>query len=257
MHLFLFSKNVEIGCVDSENHTKKKKTSASMNMHGVFLHVMADALGSIAVIISALIIKFVPHDPDEKKHWTVYIDPTLSVVIVIIISISTVPLFRDTTSILLQTIPKHLGVDDVKVELMKKIPEIDNVHELHIWRLTDEKVIASAHLHRKSLDNYMIVAEKVKHFFHSIGIHSLTIQYEHIEDEQQTPSFLPVDTIKFDDGCLLRCRTDACQKQRCCTIRSTPSNNSLAVGNVLRNETVSDRHQHDNPIFIESIATEN
>ena len=60
--------------------------------------------------ISALTIKFVPHDPEDTKHWTVYIDPTLSIIIVIIITISALPLFKDTSYILLQTIPSHLEI---------------------------------------------------------------------------------------------------------------------------------------------------
>ena len=195
---------------------KKKEKQASMNMHGVFLHVLADALGSVVVIISALIIKFVPHNPEDKKHWTVYIDPILSMIIIIIITISTIPLFRDTSFILLQTIPKHLEVRRIKADLLQAVPDISSIHELHIWRLTDEKIIASAHLQRKTLSNYMLVAEKVKTFFHSIGIHSVTMQYECDEEDEQQASLLPSD-------CLLRCENDACETQTCCTRTSARS----------------------------------
>ncbi|CAF4400572.1 unnamed protein product [Adineta steineri] len=146
--------------VDAEKESKPKK-KASMNMHGVFLHVMGDALGSVAVIISALLIKFVPHEPENTKHWTVYIDPILSIIIVIIITISSIPLFKDTTYILLQSIPKHLEINQIKSQLLEAIPEINGIHELHIWSLTNEKIIASAHINRSSLSNYMVVAAKV------------------------------------------------------------------------------------------------
>ena len=229
---------------------EKKKKSASMNMHGVFLHVLADALGSVVVIISALIIKLVPHDPADRKHWTVYIDPTLSVAIVIIISISTISLFRETSSILLQTIPKHLEIQHIKSELLQNVPEITSIHELHIWRLTNEKIIASAHLHRKTLMDYMVVAEKVKKFFHSIGIHSVTIQYECDDDEQQTALTYPGSLSKMSGDCLLRCRTDACESQTCCTITSARSN---TLSNSEHGENVSSTHPHqyDNPLQTE------
>ncbi|CAF1053385.1 unnamed protein product [Adineta ricciae] len=211
-----------------EKQTSKKK--ASMNMHGVFLHVLADALGSVVVIISALIIKFVPHDKTDNKHWTVYIDPSLSVIIVIIITISTIPLFRDTSSILLQTVPKHLEVQRIKSELLEAVPEISSVHELHIWRLTDEKIIASAHLHRKTLANYMSVADKVKKFFHLIGIHSVTMQYECDDDYHQTPTLhrTSFSETKIAGDCLLRCDDNACDTQTCCTIVSARSNTLLS-----------------------------
>lgn len=214
--------------IDMKETTTKKP---SMNMHGVFLHVLADALGSVVVIISALIIKFVPRDPDNLKHWTVYIDPILSVIIVIIITISTIPLFRDTTSILLQTIPKHLQIHRIKSELLSAVPEIDSIHELHIWRLTNEKIIASAHLHRQTLDNYMPVADQVKEFFHSLGIHSVTMQYE---CEEEAPSHLSHRTeseSKLAGDCLLRCENDACDTQTCCTLISARSETVLSETN--------------------------
>jgi len=228
----------------NEKETKTKK-KASMNMHGVFLHVLADALGSVVVIISALIIKFVPHEPDDKKHWTVYIDPTLSVIIVIIITISTIPLFRDTTSILLQTIPKNLEIHRIKSQLLQTIPDISSIHELHVWRLTDEKVVATAHLHRKTLANYMLVAEKVKEFFHSIGIHSVTMQYE-CEDDQQTLLLSQNNSnsqSKIAGDCLLRCENNACDTQTCCTITSA------------RSETLLNSH-NDNPLQTQQIVTD-
>ena len=206
-------------------------------MHGVFLHVLADALGSVVVIISALIIKFVPHDLENKKHWTVYIDPCLSLIIIIIITISTIPLFKETSYILLQTIPKYLEVNQIKYQLLENVPEINGIHELHIWRLTDEKVIATAHLNRKDLSNYMFVAEKVKKFFHSIGIHSVTIQYEcdeniltidphttrttTITSEQSNNSN---DANKIAGDCLLRCENAECDTQTCCTIDADRTN---------------------------------
>lgn len=212
----------------NEKEKPESKKKASMNMHGVFLHVLADALGSVVVIISALIIKFVPHDQTDKKHWTVYIDPTLSIIIVIIITISTIPLFRDTTLILLQTIPKNLEIHRIKTELLETIPDISSIHELHVWRLTDEKIIASAHLHRKTLANYMSVADKVKKFFHSIGIHSITMQYE-FEDNQQIPllSTNIDEQTKIIGDCLLRCDDNACDTQTCCTIKSARSETLL------------------------------
>lgn len=200
-----------------------------MNMHGVFLHVLADALGSVVVIISALLIKFVPHDPQNTKHWTIYIDPVLSIIIVIIITISTIPLFKNTSYILLQTIPKHLEIDRIKAQLLETIPEIHGIHELHVWRLTDEKIIASAHLSRTNLSDYMAVADKVKKFFHSIGIHSVTIQYEYDDQTQTmiTGRKNADDEKKIVGDCLLRCEGDECDGQTCCTKSSDRTNTVL------------------------------
>ena len=63
-------------------------TSAQLNMRGVFLHVLGDALGSVVVIISALIIMFI------EKSWRFYVDPALSLIIVFIIISTTIPLCK-------------------------------------------------------------------------------------------------------------------------------------------------------------------
>lgn len=76
------------GIVDHQNQQQQKRPTRNMNMHGVFLHVLADALGSVIVIISALIVQYT----DWK--YNVYVDPALSVIMVIIISHSTIPLCK-------------------------------------------------------------------------------------------------------------------------------------------------------------------
>jgi zinc transporter 1 len=251
--------------MDDDKANKSKKKKASMNMHGVFLHVLADALGSIVVIISALLIKFVPHDPTDVKHWTSYIDPTLSIIIVTIITISTIPLFKETSYILLQTIPRHIEINQIKAQLLENVPEINGIHELHVWRLTNEKIIASAHLNRKNLSNYMSVADKVQKFFHSIGIHSITIQYEcecdnDIKSNNQQPSTTtvsyrtnnnPNDENKIAGDCLLRCENDECDTQTCCTKDSDRT--SILLNNNNNNNTmevfaISQPDQNENPL---------
>ena len=225
---------------DEQKKKPKKKKSASMNMQGVFLHVLADALGSVVVIISSLIIKFVPHDPENKKHWTVYVDPTLSLLIVIIITISTIPLLKQTTYVLLQTVPNNIQVNSLKEKLLEEIPEIEGIHDLHIWRLNSNAIIATAHLRRKSLTDYMTVATKVKKFFHSAGIHSTTIQYESEIDEQEK-------------DCLLYCPDESCESHTYCSkdlsrtdvISKTTNNNQQQHVNI----EIGHNHAHSNQGF--------
>ena len=88
-----------------EKKEKKKKETASdnMNIRGVFLHVLADALGSIVVIISAGVILGTdpPADPEAIDPRN-YVDPALSIILVAIILASTWPLLRDSSHILMQ-----------------------------------------------------------------------------------------------------------------------------------------------------------
>ncbi|KMQ93296.1 zinc transporter 1, partial [Lasius niger] len=76
--------------------------ASQMNMRGVFLHVLSDALGSVIVIVSALIVWL------TKWKYRFYIDPALSLLLVILILRSVWPLLQESALILLQTVPTHI-----------------------------------------------------------------------------------------------------------------------------------------------------
>lgn len=88
---------------------------------------------------------------------------------------------KESCLILLQTVPKEIEVSKLKKDLVKKISGVHNVHELHIWKLTGRKIIATAHVTCHNSAEYMQVALEIKEFFHKKGIHSTTIQPEFID----------------------------------------------------------------------------
>ncbi|GFQ90425.1 zinc transporter 1 [Trichonephila clavata] len=184
-----------------DKSTKKEPVSSSqMNMHGVFLHVLADALGSVIVIISALIIWL------TDWSYRYYVDPALSVFMVCLIMNSTWPLLKDSAMILLQTVPTHIQVDYLQNKLLHEIDGVLAVHEFHVWQLAGERIVASAHICCRNLTDYMTIAERVKEFFHNEGIHSTTIQ----------PEFVTMNDIKADN-CALDCPVSTnCSPQTCC-----------------------------------------
>jgi len=188
----------------------------NMNISGVFLHVMADALGSVVVLISASVIWLT-----EWEH-RFYLDPLLSLLIVVIISVSTWPLLRDSTLILLNSIPPHIDLLELERNLISSIDGVSNIHELHVWRLVGRRVVASCHLEILAQDSsedpvshHMRVAREIKEFFHKEGIHSTTIQLEY------SPG---------SDGCQLECpkkeEVEAlsidCIESSCCRERAYP-----------------------------------
>ncbi|BES91013.1 Cation efflux family [Nesidiocoris tenuis] len=184
------------------------ESSESMNMRGIFLHVLADALGSVIVIASALVVWL------TNWEYKYYMDPALSIVMVVLIFRSLWPLLRDSSLILLQTVPTHIHVDAIEKKLLDKVDGVLAVHEFHIWQLAGDRIIASAHIRCRNLSEYMKIAEKVKEFFHNEGIHSTTIQ----------PEFIEIDNIATDPGvqpdvdCVLDCpKTDKpCTFSTCC-----------------------------------------
>ncbi|CAL8081432.1 unnamed protein product [Orchesella dallaii] len=182
-------------------------SASQMNMRGVFLHIMADALGSVIVIISALIIWL------TEWEYKTYVDPCLSVFLVVLILYSVWPLLQESAMILLQTVPTHIQIDELQRKLIREVEGVIAVHEFHIWQLAGDRIIASAHIRCRNLADYIRIAEKVKEFFHNEGIHSTTIQPEFVE---QYPD---VDQLGVND-CYLSCSDPAsatsCAANTCC-----------------------------------------
>uniref|UniRef100_A0A182Y2U9 Zinc transporter 1 n=1 Tax=Anopheles stephensi TaxID=30069 RepID=A0A182Y2U9_ANOST len=201
------------------SHHGHSHDSSQMNMRGAFLHVLSDALGSVVVIISALIVKFT----DWK--YKLYMDPALSVLLVALILNSVWPLLRESALILLQTVPTHIQVDAIQRRLLEKVDGVLAVHEFHVWQLAGDRIIASAHIRCRNLSEYMKIAERVKEFFHNEGIHSTTIQPEFVEIEALN-SYSGSDGFSnslngsaTQDCCALDCPTtdeSSCIKATCC-----------------------------------------
>lgn len=85
---------------------------------------------------------------------------------------------KESALILLQTVPKEIQVKQLKHDLVHTISGVSSVHELHIWKLSGKKIIATAHVRCHNTEEYMQIATKIKAFFHQKGIHSTTIQPE-------------------------------------------------------------------------------
>jgi len=109
-------------------------------MRGVYLHVLGDALGSVIVIISALIIKF------ASGKWTIYVDPSMSIFMVLLILKTSIPLMRESSLILLQTVPTHIKIKEVQDRLLDHVDGVLSVHEFHVWQLAGNKIIGKLQL---------------------------------------------------------------------------------------------------------------
>ncbi|WWC86110.1 uncharacterized protein L201_000981 [Kwoniella dendrophila CBS 6074] len=173
----------------------------SMNMRGVFLHVLGDALGNVGVIAAGLVIWFF------KGKWTLYFDPGVSLLITCIIFSSALPLCKSASYILLQGVPSHVSLDAVRKSIVD-VEGVDSVHELHIWQLSESTVVASVHVMIVSGQDYMVVANGIRARMHQHGIHSVTIQPEFYPDEEALSA--------NGEACLIRCPPDQCQGDTCC-----------------------------------------
>ncbi|CAI4991402.1 AVN_HP_G0125450.mRNA.1.CDS.1 [Saccharomyces cerevisiae] len=159
------------------SHESKKPGHRSLNMHGVFLHVLGDALGNIGVIAAALFIW------KTEYSWRYYSDPIVSLIITVIIFSSALPLSRRASRILLQATPSTISADQIQREILA-VPGVIAVHDFHVWNLTESIYIASIHVQIDCApDKFMSSAKLIRKIFHQHGIHSATVQPEFVSGD--------------------------------------------------------------------------
>uniref|UniRef100_A0A915Q286 Cation efflux protein cytoplasmic domain-containing protein n=1 Tax=Setaria digitata TaxID=48799 RepID=A0A915Q286_9BILA len=201
--------------VDKSKEKKRKKLSKQLNMQGVFLHVLSDAVGSVIVIITALVCWLLP----GQEVLKLYLDPTLSLAMVALMIASTFPLVRETALILMQTTPGFIEVEEIKKELLK-IKGIEAVHEFHVWRLVGERIIATVHIKFADLKAYLAAADEIRTLFHNNCIHSTTIQ----------PEFSEMASALGNDGtsCALACPPENCKRNNVTCCKRTLEDSSVS-----------------------------
>ena len=212
---------------------------SDLNMRGVFLHVMGDALGNIGVIASALLIWLTHYS------WRFYSDPAISLIITLIILASAIPLCKAASRILLQAVPAGISVDDIKEDI-SLLPGVISCHHLHVWQLSDTKLVASLHIQveydfkGEGSARYMQLARAVRRCLHEYGIHSSTIQPEFCLREDHNHASRPASDNEGDSGgddggrgtakgsqtasvrskpetCLLDCGDECGDREQCCS----------------------------------------
>ena len=109
----------------------------NLNIRSVFYHMFADAISSIGIVIAALVIMFM--------GWT-FIDPFVSIGISIVILFWAWDVLKNSTRILLETAPKGLDIDMISEDLKNKFSEIGELHNVHVWSITPEMQVFSAHV---------------------------------------------------------------------------------------------------------------
>ncbi|HEY6906564.1 MAG TPA: cation diffusion facilitator family transporter [Ignavibacteriaceae bacterium] len=107
-----------------------------INIRGAYLHMAADAGVSVGVVIAGLLIIL--------TGW-LWLDPVISLVIVIVITIGTWDLLRDSFLMSVDAVPKNINLKDVENHL-KKIEGVKEIHDLHIWAMSTTETALTVHL---------------------------------------------------------------------------------------------------------------
>jgi cobalt-zinc-cadmium efflux system protein len=111
-------------------------SKSDLNMRGAFLHMLADAGVSVAVIIAAAGIML--------TGWQ-WLDPAASLLISVVILIGTWRLLREALRLSLNAAPRHIDPADVR-RFLQELPEVTEVHDLHIWAMSTTETALTCHL---------------------------------------------------------------------------------------------------------------
>ncbi|HET7274807.1 MAG TPA: cation diffusion facilitator family transporter [Longimicrobiaceae bacterium] len=143
--------------------------SESLNVHGAWLHVLTDALGSVgAIVAGALIWAF-------GWNWA---DPVASIIIGVLVLYSSWSLLRETGSVLMEGAPGDLDVDEIRSAIWQ-IDRVESVHDLHVWTITSGMVALSAHVTTRDPPTDGSLLAEIRRVLHdSFGIHHVTVQIE-------------------------------------------------------------------------------
>jgi cobalt-zinc-cadmium efflux system protein len=141
----------------------------NLNMHGAWLHLLFDALGSVAALVAGGLI--------WARGWN-WVDPLASIVIGLLVIYSSWNLLKQAIAILMESTPAHLDVDQVR-SAMIATPGACGVHDLHIWTITSGMISLSAHVELQEDHDPAAALDSLRETLHEqFGIDHMTIQIE-------------------------------------------------------------------------------
>eukprot|EP00075_Anas_platyrhynchos_P000348 XP_005010077.2 zinc transporter 8 [Anas platyrhynchos] len=155
----------------------EKPALRNASLRAAFVHAIGDLFQSISVLISALIIFFKP----EYK----IADPICTFVFSILVLATTITILRDILIVLMEGTAKGLTYDEIKARILA-VEKVESVHNLHLWSLTMNQTILSAHVATADTDDSQkILKDITQALFEHYSFHSITIQIESGEDQKQ------------------------------------------------------------------------
>ncbi|XP_010072297.1 PREDICTED: zinc transporter 8 [Pterocles gutturalis] len=154
----------------------EKAALSNASLRAAFVHAIGDLFQSISVLISALIIFFKP----EYK----IADPICTFVFSIFVLATTITILRDILIVLMEGTSKGFAYDAVKARILT-VEKVESVHNLHLWSLTMNQTILSAHVATDTVDSQKILREITQALFEHYSFHSITIQIESGEDQKR------------------------------------------------------------------------
>lgn len=165
--------------------------------------VLRDNASTVIALVTAVVVYM-----NGESLTSLLIDPILTLVSVAILAITSYPFIIQAGQILLQTTPAHIDVGELKTKLKDTFPSVVSIHDLHVWALTPDRVISTAHLVFMNENVYLGVKKPINDFFLGQGITRVTLQPEFYKFGNLTPA--------QSKSCVLTCNKEVCKSRTCC-----------------------------------------
>jgi cobalt-zinc-cadmium efflux system protein len=139
-----------------------------LNVKGAYLHMAADALVSLGVLIAGIIIYY--------THWF-WVDSVISLMIMVVILWSTWSLLTESLKLSMDGVPTSVDLPAIR-QLLSNFPGVQNVHDLHIWAMSTTENALTAHLVVQENAPESLLAQIRDELAHHFHLHHATIQIE-------------------------------------------------------------------------------
>ena len=145
-----------------------KDKEKDLNVKGAYLHMAADALVSVGVLVAGIVI--------GRTGWYI-IDPIIGLIVAVVILISTWNLLHDSLRLTLDGVPTSIDSQKV-VEAIRALPGVDDVHHIHIWAISTTENALTAHIVLKQPESMQEVKHLIRHRLEDFGIGHATLEFE-------------------------------------------------------------------------------
>lgn len=157
-----------------------KDKEKDLNVKGAYLHMAADTLVSVGVVVSGVIIMY--------TGWYI-VDPIIGLLIAIVIVVSTWGLLRDSIRLSLDGVPTGTNLEKIEEEMLK-VPGVKEIHHLHVWAISTTETALTAHVVISDLSKMENLKQQIKHTLLHENVRHATLEFELAAlccDEQNCP----------------------------------------------------------------------
>ena len=149
----------------------RKGAKGNINVRAAYFHLLSDAISSVAVIVGSIFIIFL------NIYW---VDPLLTILISLYILKEAYSIIKEAVDIIMMSSPHDIDLQKVK-KIIEGIPEVKNIHHVHIWKLNDNDIHFESHIEVEDtlISNTILIQKSIEDKLHkAFDINHFTLQFE-------------------------------------------------------------------------------